>query len=351
MRTAAAAVVKATPWDRALRSAIATTVGLLAALAATGPAGSALVVIGAVCSVNADHSGGPTARARRLAGAVGGGVAGILIGTAATVPGPRQIVALAVAGLAAGLLGGWGPGRGLAGLKLMVLTSVSTGLPATITPPHAVALYLLGCAPMAALLAAAWVIGEPGRRVLGPLPLEPVARPRPLTCPRRLAASLRLALCLAAAAALAAAFHPEHASWLLMTTALVFRIDDVSVFHRVTHRAVGTIGGVLAATVLVRLPPGWATLTIALVVGALLPGLTDRAYALHAALVSVIVLVLATPTAPSGPDSIAARLVDTLIACGLALLMGYVIWPDRRNRLTTVRPAAERASAPSAPER
>ncbi|MGW1076738.1 FUSC family protein [Streptomyces sp. NPDC002537] len=329
------------PWDRTARSAIVMTAGVVGAVTLAGPACSSLVIIGALCSVNADFSGELGGRVRRLAGAIAGGAAGIVIGKAAPTAGWHQVAMLALAGLVAGLLGGWGPGRALAGLKLMVLTAIGTGVGAEVPTGRAIAFYLLGTAPMVAMLLGAWLTGEPGRAALGPPPAEVPTRPRPLTCPRRWGGGLRMAFCLGLAAAIAVLLHPQHASWLLMTTALVFRIDDESVFDRVAHRTAGTIAGVLTAALLVQFPHGWITLVIAGAVGAVLPGFTDRAYALHVALVSVVVLILAQPTTPAAPDAFVARLVDTLIACGLALAVGYLVWPDRSRSLTTTLPTPD----------
>ncbi|PNE40864.1 MULTISPECIES: FUSC family protein [Streptomyces] len=121
-------------------------------------------------------------------------------------------------------------------------------------------------------------------------------------------------------------------SRLPLTACLVFRLGAMPLRHRALHRATGTIAGILPAPGLAALAPhGWTLIALAMTVGALVPALTDWSYTGHTAMAmamaTVIVLILANPTAIGDTREITARLVDTLLACLIALLLGHLVWP------------------------
>lgn len=341
--------------DRTLRAAFALACASAVAVA-TGVHGAPALVVGGLCSINADGTDSPRERALRLAAVMGSGAAGILLGCSAHSSGPGQIAAMAGTGLAAGALWPRGQAAQLAGLKLMILTCIGFGLGGQVPAGRAVGLYLLGCSPMLLLIAARWAADRFGpRRAVGVAPTVRAARPVPVgqsgrpyghpygTGRVRTAAALlrpsapdarhalRLATCVGLAAAVAVALHPRHASWLPMTTCLVFRLDTMPLHRRALHRAAGTAAGVLIAATLAALAPhGGSLIVVAVVVGALVPALTDWSYAGHTSLATVIVLVLADPAAVAGPAETAARVGDTLLACLVALAFGRLVWPRHR---------------------
>ncbi|MEV0190040.1 FUSC family protein [Kitasatospora purpeofusca] len=324
-RPAAAPPGRRIPWDRTVRSAVAITAALLGAHALAGAAGVPVAVAGAVCSVNGDHSGPVRERAVRFAAILVGGSAGLLLGRTAPTPGRGQALCMVLAALAAAVVGFARPADQLFGLKLMVLTAIGMGMGAGPTSVRTVALYGLGCVPMGLLLVLARLRGRPAAGTTD----RPARAVR--SGPARRDAVLRLPLCVGTAAVLAELLRPEHAFWLPLTAALAFRPADPSVLRRVGDRVAGTVLGVLGAALAARTLSGWTLVLLAVLVGAVLPGATDRSYALHTALASVVVLVLAVPGPPSDGRVIAARLVDTLLACGVAVAVGH---PWRR------RPAA-----------
>ncbi|MER7766764.1 FUSC family protein [Kitasatospora sp. NPDC096140] len=316
----------AVPWDRTVRSAVAITAALVGAHALAGPAGVPVAVAGAVCSVNGDHSGPARERAARFAAVLAGGAAGLLLGRSAPSPGWGQVACMVAAALVAGLVGSARPADQLFGLKLMVLTAIGTGLGHGPGAARTVALYGLGCAPMGLLIVAA---GCRNRRA--PAPPQgpsPGSARGPVRGRPEWRAALRLPLCVGTAAVLAEVLRPDHAFWLPLTAALAFRPADASVLRRVGDRVAGTVLGVPAAAVAAQFLSGWALVLLAALVGALLPGATDLSYALHTALASVVVLVLAVPGLPSGGAVLTARLTDTLLACAVAVAVGH---PWRRR--------------------
>ncbi|MGW1077530.1 FUSC family protein [Streptomyces sp. NPDC002537] len=338
------------PWGRTARGGLVLVAGLTSAVSLAHPVGAILVVLGALCTINADIGGISAQQLARLTGVIAGGSAGVLLGCLAARSAAEQTAAMALAGLVAGLLGGWGPGGSLAGLKLMILTTTGMGLAGSLPLTHAIPLYLLGCTPMALWLATAtlWRREALSRKLLVSLRTGL----RTLADVRRWTDGLRLALCVALAAAVAALLHPGHAAWLPLTTALVFRLEDDSVVARVLHRAAGTAVGVLVVAGLVHYREDWTMTALALVVGAVLPGATDKAYALHTALVSVIMLILAHPDTPTGEPDITARLTDTAVGCAIALLFGCILWPSKRcpgKRRSSDTPAQKLAEAEATP--
>ncbi|WP_371655872.1 MULTISPECIES: FUSC family protein [unclassified Streptomyces] len=329
-----------------------------------------VLVIAGLCSINADVTGPPRVRAARLAAVMAGGTVGLLLGCPVHASGPGQIAAMAGAGLAAGVLWPRSGTAQLGGLKLMILTCVGFGAGAQLAAPLAVGLYLLGCLPMVLVTTLMWCGESLSRGPRGGLsrrtsrtrticpPICPPrpARPRARWQLRALSTlhardALRLATCVGLAATVAVVLHPAHASWLPMTVCLVFRLDPMPLHHRALHRAAGTVVGVLLAVALSRLAPhGWVLLGVAVAVGALVPGITDWSYAGHTSLATVIVLVLTNPAAVADSADIAARLIDTLLACLIALAFGRLIWPRHQPHPFRARRRAH-LSMPTSEER
>ncbi|MFC5720981.1 FUSC family protein [Streptomyces gamaensis] len=334
------------PWQRTLRAAVCLAAALAMTLA-TGTDAPALLVVGALTCVNGDDTGPLRRRALRLASVLAGGTAGALLGSIASASGWGQVAAMATTGLVAGALWRHGGTAQLAGLTLMILTCIGFGLGGGIPATQAVGLYLLGSLPMLGILAGtALATVRHRRRPRAVLPpdtetdrtapsglREASADPAPVPAPddrsgvhRRQV--LRLASCMGLAAAVAVVLHPRHSSWLPLTACLVFRIDAVPLHRRALHRAAGTTAGVLLALGLTALAPhGWTLVVLALAVGALVPVLTDWSYAGHTAMATVIVLVLANPAAVGDTREITARLLDTVLACLIALAFGHLVWP------------------------
>lgn len=337
------------PSDRTLRSALALACALALAVA-TGVHGASALVVGGLCSINADGPFPPKARCGRLAAVMAGGACGVVLGCLVHSSGPGQIAVMAGAGLAAGVLWPAGESAQLAGLKLMILTCIGFGIGGQIPAWQAAGLYLAGCLPMLALalgaagaarlaipgIGPAGSAGAPERRsdaseAAGGVRSVRSAAARLLPRGSDARNALRLATCVGIAAALAVVLHPRHSSWLPLTACLVFRLDGMPLHRRAMHRAAGTFAGVLAAGILAALAPhGVALVMVAVVVGALVPRLTDWSYAGHTSLATVIVLVLANPAAVAGVAETTARVVDTLLACLVALAFGHLMWP--RNR-------------------
>lgn len=157
---------------------------------------------------------------------------------------------------------------------------------------------------------------------------------------------IRVALSLGASAAAAQALHPEHWYWLPATAVFLVKPDLGPLASRVLCRIAGTLAGAGLFALLVTLArpvplPGAAGLVaLVAVCGALVP-LGMRHFAVQTTVVTVLVLALVGGETQATSN----RVVDSLLACGIVLLVGHLPLPGRRGnvvrgRLTTASQAA-----------
>ena len=140
--------------------------------------------------------------------------------------------------------------------------------------------------------------------------------------------ALRLTVCVGVAAVLSEVLPLQRSYWVVLTVAIVLKPDLGSVFVRAVQRGAGTvIGAVLGAVILVAVPYGpWLLIPFA-VLAALLPYGRSRNFGLMAVFLTPLVVVLIDLLAPGGWHLALDRLVDTLLGCAVALLIGYAPWP------------------------
>ncbi|MET8858091.1 FUSC family protein [Streptomyces sp. NPDC004579] len=139
----------------------------------------------------------------------------------------------------------------------------------------------------------------------------------------------RLALCIGLAQVLVSTVEVPRSYWVALTITFVMKPDYGSVFSRALLRALGTVAGlVVAATVLTLVPRGWWDVPVLMVLGALIPALTPRGYGYQTAAITPVILLLSDILNHLGTGLIVPRLVDSLIGCGIALVAGYLFWPE-----------------------
>ncbi|MFG2646306.1 FUSC family protein [Streptomyces sp. NPDC048436] len=197
-----------------------------------------------------------------------------------------------------------------------------------------------------ALLCAAEVFDRGSNRA----PKPPRARrPRPLdllrtaTGPGGREYGVRVALCFGASAAVAQALHHEHWYWLPATAVFLVKPDLGPLASRVLCRALGTVlGAVLFAGLAALLPRPAGLIAVVAVCGALIPVAT-RHFAAQTAVVTVLVLALVM--VGGEPQAAWGRIGETLLACGIVLLVGHLPWPVRRGGRVQDRLLAARESA------
>ncbi|MFF7125916.1 FUSC family protein [Streptomyces sp. NPDC008240] len=140
---------------------------------------------------------------------------------------------------------------------------------------------------------------------------------------------LRLALCIGIAQALVSLVAVPRSYWVALTITFVLKPDFGSVFSRALLRALGTVAGlVIAAAVLAEVPPGWWDVPVLFVLAPLIPALTPRGYGYQTAAITPVILLLSDILNHKGTALLLPRLLDSLMGCAIALIAGYLLWPE-----------------------
>lgn len=147
--------------------------------------------------------------------------------------------------------------------------------------------------------------------------------------------ALRVAIVSAIGAAAIVLLELPHGLWLPMTALVILQPDYGATFSRALQRTVGTIAGAVLAGILLVTLHGTPMFDIA--IGLLLFAtfaLLRRRYGWGVTfLTPLIILLLGTSGADTWMD-VVARIVDTLAGAGLAIVVGYALWPLwQRERL------------------
>lgn len=145
---------------------------------------------------------------------------------------------------------------------------------------------------------------------------------------------LRVALCFGAGATVAQALHHsrwygEHAHWYWLPATAVFLVkpDLGPLVSRVLCRAAGTVlGALLFAGFAAVLPRPEGLVALVAVCGALIPVAT-RHFAAQTAVVTVLVLALVM--VGGEPQASVSRIGETLLACGIVLVVGHLPMPGK----------------------
>jgi uncharacterized membrane protein YccC len=141
--------------------------------------------------------------------------------------------------------------------------------------------------------------------------------------------TIRLMLCTGVAALLSEVLPLQRSYWLVLTVGIILKPDFGSVFARAVQRAIGTVvGAVLGAVILVTVPYGpWLLLPFG-VLAALVPFARARNFGLVATFLTPLVVLLIDLLDPVGWRLAEARLIDTVLASVVVLLVGYAPWPS-----------------------
>jgi uncharacterized membrane protein YccC len=152
---------------------------------------------------------------------------------------------------------------------------------------------------------------------------------RTLASPESRAFAIRLALCMSVAEVARQYLPIERPYWVLLTVAIVLKPDFGSVFTRAVQRAAGTLLGVLLGSAVLWLLPSttWVLVAIA-AFAALLPWARDTNFGLFSVFQTPVIILLLDLALPAEPGLVGARLIDTLIGCGIVLVFGYLLWPQ-----------------------
>jgi uncharacterized membrane protein YccC len=140
--------------------------------------------------------------------------------------------------------------------------------------------------------------------------------------------TVRLMVCTGVAAVLSEVVPLERSYWVVLTVAIILKPDYGSVFVRAVQRGIGTMAGaVVGAAILAVVPFGpWLLLPFG-VLAALLPYGKSRSFGLSATFLTPLVVLLIDMLSPGGWRLAGERLLDTLLACVIVLVIGYAPWP------------------------
>lgn len=142
-------------------------------------------------------------------------------------------------------------------------------------------------------------------------------------------ATVRLTACIMLAEAFSEVLKLQRSYWIALTVAIVMKPDFGSVFARAVQRAVGTaIGVVVGAAVLKLAPSGLPLLVFVALFAGLLPIGVVRNYGLFSIFITPLILILIDSLAGNPSALLRTRLIDTLLGCGIVLVLGYAVWPE-----------------------
>ncbi|MEU6497080.1 FUSC family protein [Streptomyces sp. NPDC046984] len=140
---------------------------------------------------------------------------------------------------------------------------------------------------------------------------------------------LRLALCIGIAQVLVSLIPVPRSYWVALTITFVLKPDFGSVFSRALLRALGTVGGlVIAAVILAEVPRGWWYVPVTCVLAFLIPALATRGYAYQTTAITPVILLLSDVLNHEGSALLLPRLADSVMGCAIALTVGYLLWPE-----------------------
>ncbi|MFD7028545.1 FUSC family protein [Streptomyces sp. NPDC059917] len=141
--------------------------------------------------------------------------------------------------------------------------------------------------------------------------------------------ALRLTACMTVAQAIASFTDLPRSGWIVLTVALLVRPGLGTVPARLITRLIGTFAGVLLGLLLIAvLPTGWPRIAALVVLTGLLQAYARRTYLFQTFFLTPVMLLLADPLGLAGADVPRARLLDTLIGAAVALVVGYLLWPE-----------------------
>jgi len=146
--------------------------------------------------------------------------------------------------------------------------------------------------------------------------------------------AIRLALALTTGLALTV-FFPQfaHASWILLTTALIMRANYSVTRQRRWDRILGTLAGcVLAAALQAFVPIGYLLAIVAIATG-VSHAFGAVNYRVTAAAASVSSLLLLHFLQPHMQHALGERVIDTLIGAALSYIFGFLLPTWERHEL------------------
>ncbi|MFI7008822.1 FUSC family protein [Streptomyces sp. NPDC050145] len=302
--------------------------------------------LGAFLGSGSGHQGTAGQRVRDILSALVVGVCAITVGMVSTAH--HLAPSLVTVGFAfvAALLGGIRASAAKTAIQAVVFMILGANLAAVpLSTAEKSAYFALGAAGAGAVTLAGYALyrrlaagSDKAPRAAGPKAAAPQALgsddPKPslradvgrwLTGLRHLtgwAYTLRLTACMAAAEIVAHLRPGPHSAWLALTVALVVQRDHGSALLRTCERGLGTALGVVLSMLLLGALPVWAAVACVAVIGATRPYLKLANYTAYAVIMTPLVVILTGLGTQPSPSLLRERFIDTLIACGISLVIG-----------------------------
>lgn len=306
---------RAYPWPSFPRLVVAMAVPLVCRATLPHAGMWALVPFGVLPVALADRGPTRVARAERCLTSLLAAVCGLAVG--GLVVGHAFVAAVALVALAAvsGGLSWFGPLASIVALDLLVNACIASG--GSLGGPW-------WRPPLLVLAGGVWATAL---LLTGSVSSEVMWAHEPPDARRVAAAAVRLGGCVAIAEAVANARGVDRGYWIPLTVAIVLRPELGDVVTRTIGRAGGTVvGAAVGAALLWLLGSGREAIPVIALGGAALPFLLRRSYMLFAAGISAVVVLLVATVAGHGTAVAVARILDTLVGCGIVLVFGYALW-------------------------
>ena len=155
--------------------------------------------------------------------------------------------------------------------------------------------------------------------------------------------ALRRAIALGIAMGIYAATENHNVFWVMLTIFIVLQPDRASSWHKALSRSIGVMIGAIIVAGLGQFLPSEVIIGLAIVV--LLVGFAwyRRSYTVFAAGLSFTVVAIFGASDGSFANWAALRIADTLVGVAIALLAGYLVFPDpwwRKGQQAKVTPGS-----------
>ncbi len=145
----------------------------------------------------------------------------------------------------------------------------------------------------------------------------------------RLRHAIRLSLCFLIGFTIARVFNLSKGEWIVLTSLFVCQPSYSQTRRKLNQRILGTLTGVVAAVILIRLLPTLPGQLLLMLFAAYMFFIwMKRNYAISVVFVTIFVLSAFNLTAGQGLALMLPRLTDTLIGSALAIITVRFLWPD-----------------------
>lgn len=143
---------------------------------------------------------------------------------------------------------------------------------------------------------------------------------------------IRIGVCMGTAEAIGIGLDQERSYWISLTVAIVLHRYLSTALARTFQRGIGTVAGVLLGSLLLLGSLHQAAIVmIAGCLAALRPIFKNRNYMIYSMLMTPLMVVMFSVDGIVTKDMLFDRLLDTIIGCIISLVLGYIIWPNKKN--------------------